>query len=157
MPRGDPPDTAPDASREAPSAGSARRPNHVDAHVSRRLRLRRVLLGLSQDELARRLGITAQQVQKYEAGETRISASRLHAIARLLSVEISFFFEELEDREAGAPDAAQTAQAGKADLGDLMARREARELVESYFAITDERLRRKVLGMLELLRERGEE
>ena len=75
---------------------SSKKPTHVDEHVGKRLRLRRNLLGLSQDEIARRLGLTSQLIQKYEAGETRISASRLYSIAVQLAVPITWFFDELE-------------------------------------------------------------
>jgi ribosome-binding protein aMBF1 (putative translation factor) len=81
---------------------SSKKPTHVDEHVGKRLRLRRNLLGLSQDELARRLGLTSQLIQKYEAGETRISASRLYGIAGQLAVPITWFFDELEGK-AGVP------------------------------------------------------
>ena len=76
---------------------SSKKPNHVDQHVGTRLRLRRNLLDLSQDELARRLGLTAQLIQKYEAGETRISASRLYEISNQLAITITWFFEGLDE------------------------------------------------------------
>ena len=82
--------------RGAKNRVSSKKPTHVDEHVGKRLRLRRNLLGLSQDELAKRLGLTSQLIQKYEAGETRISASRLYAIAVQLAVPITWFFDELE-------------------------------------------------------------
>ncbi len=135
--------------RERRDGESVKRPNHVDAHVARRMRLRRVLLGLSQEELAKRLGLTPQQVQKYEAGETRISASRLYAIAGHLAVSLTWFFEELE---ADGPDGAPETPAGTPDISELMGRREARELVQAYFSIADARVRRKVLEMADLLR-----
>ena len=106
--------------------------------------------------MARRLGLTSQQVQKYEAGETRISASRLYDMARQLAVPITWFFDELEEAKRAEPGSASTGKPGsadQADLAQLMARREARQLVELYFGITDERLRKKVLEVAGVLKE----
>src|SRR5262245_25163813 len=147
------------ASRPTKKRGkaSSKKPTQVDEHVAKRIRLRRVLLGLSQDELAKRLGVTAQQVQKYEAGESRVSASRLYAIALHLAVPIMWFFAELDDNpdrqdsERAPPGGEGATKMGKPDLSDLMSRREARDLVEVYFRISDAKLRRKVLEMAGLL------
>ena len=135
---------------------SSKKPNHVDQHVGRRLRLRRNLLDLSQDELARRLGLTAQLIQKYEAGETRISASRLYDVAAQLAVPITWFFEELaEKRRISAP--LDQAAEKTPNWSELVNRRESRQLLELYFGIPDERLRRKVLEVAQLLRTRDVE
>jgi transcriptional regulator with XRE-family HTH domain len=134
----------------------SKKPNRVDQHVARRMRLRRVLLGMSQDELAQRLGGSPQQVQKYEAGETRISASRLYEIGQQLGVPITWFFADLDDDARGL-DIVETGQmpgsSGKQQrhLAELMASREARDLVTTYFGISDPRLRKKVLEMAGLL------
>jgi transcriptional regulator with XRE-family HTH domain len=129
---------------------SSRKPNHVDQHVGKRLRLRRNLLELSQDQLARQLGLTAQLIQKYEVGDTRISASRLYDVAVQLAVPITWFFEELEQKSRS------TAAAGRPlertpNWSDLVGKRESRQLLELYFGIPDERLRRKVLEVAQLL------
>jgi transcriptional regulator with XRE-family HTH domain len=129
---------------------SSKKPNHVDEHVGKRLRLRRNLVGLSQDELARRLGLTSQLIQKYEAGETRISASRLYDIAGQLAVPITWFFDELEDKKRTSVKSEQTSQGQ--DWSELVTKRESRELLELYFGIPDERLRRKVLEMAQILK-----
>jgi transcriptional regulator with XRE-family HTH domain len=129
---------------------SSKKPNHVDIHVGKRLRLRRNLLGLSQDELARRLGLTSQLIQKYEAGETRISASRLYDIAGQLAVPITWFFDELEDRRPTSAKSEQSSQGQ--DWSELVTKPESRQLLELYFAIPDERLRRKVLEVAQLLK-----
>ena len=84
-----------------PTAG----PHPVDVHVGRAVRWRRKLRGLSQQALAERIGLTFQQVQKYETGANRISASALHAISGALEVPIAFFFDGLPETVAGAPDA----------------------------------------------------
>jgi len=132
---------------------SSKKPNHVDQHVGKRLRLRRSLLDLSQDELARRLGLTAQLIQKYEAGETRISASRLYDVATQLAVPITWFFEELAEK--GCVSAPLDQAIGKTPhWSELVNRRESRQLLELYFGIADERLRRKVMEVAQLLRTR---
>src|SRR5215475_12108612 len=87
---------------------SSKKPTHVDEHVGKRLRLRRNLLGLSQDELAKRLGLTSQLIQKYEAGETRISASRLYGMAVQLAVPITWFFDELESKKRPSVESKQS-------------------------------------------------
>nr|WP_210267817.1 helix-turn-helix transcriptional regulator [Bradyrhizobium aeschynomenes] len=119
------------------------------------MRLRRNLLDLSQDDLARRLGLTAQLIQKYEAGETRISASRLYEIANQLAVPITWFFDEIDAKARAAAPQASHEQA--TDFSELVTKRESRQLLELYFGISDERLRQKVLQMAELLRSRDDE
>jgi transcriptional regulator with XRE-family HTH domain len=141
-------------------AGSAlsKKPNRVDQHVARQMRLRRVLLGMSQEDLAQRLGGSPQQVQKYEAGETRISASRLYEIGQQLGVPITWFFNDLDDTSGlqVAEPGQMPAPVGKQQphIADLMASREARDLVTTYFGISDPRLRKKLLEMAGLLTNR---
>ena len=128
---------------------SSKKPNHVDRHVAKRLRLRRNLLDLSQDDLARRLGLTSQLIQKYEAGETRISASRLYEIAAQLAVPITWFFDELQEATRRS---IQPNQGSEVDWSELVTKRESRELLELYFGIGDERLRRKVVEVAQLFK-----
>ncbi|WP_311976130.1 helix-turn-helix domain-containing protein [Bradyrhizobium aeschynomenes] len=149
------PDRRPAASQGKRLRRSSKKPNYVDQHVGTRLRLRRNLLDLSQDDLARRLGLTAQLIQKYEAGETRISASRLYEIANQLAVPITWFFDEIDVNARAA--ATQASQEQAADFSELVTKRESRQLLELYFGISDERLRRKVLQMAELLRSRDDD
>jgi transcriptional regulator with XRE-family HTH domain len=129
---------------------SSKKPNYVDEHVGRRSRLRRNLLGLSQDELAKRLGVTSQLIQKYEAGETRISASRLYEIAAQLGVPIIWFFDELEDKKRSLVESEHASEAQ--DWSELITKPESRQLLELYFSISDERLRRKVMQVAQLLK-----
>jgi transcriptional regulator with XRE-family HTH domain len=103
----------------------------VDAHVGKRIRHRRWMVGMTQQQLADKVGIKFQQIQKYETGMNRVSASRLWDIADALGVQISFFFEGLSDDVAAA--AAQ---------GDILADKEALELVRSYYAIPEAQRRR---------------
>ena len=77
-----------------------RDPNYVDRHVGTRMRMRRLLIGMSQERLGELLGITFQQVQKYEKGSNRVSASRLHQVAKVLNVTVQFFFDELQGDSA---------------------------------------------------------
>jgi len=103
----------------------------VDVHVGKRVRHRRWMVGMTQQQLAEKVGIKFQQIQKYETGMNRISASRLWDIADALSVPISFFFEGLNaEGDTDAPAA------------DMMADKEAMELVRSYYAIPEEQRRR---------------
>ncbi len=104
----------------------------VDAHVGKRIRHRRWMIGMTQQQLADRVGIKFQQIQKYETGMNRVSASRLWDIAQVLSVPIGFFFDGLSD---AATDAATT-------VGDIFADREALELVRTYYAIPEAQRRR---------------
>ena len=105
----------------------------VDVHVGKRVRHRRWMVGMTQQQLGDIVGIKFQQIQKYETGMNRISASRLWDIAQALDVSISFFFEGFEDE--AAPAAHTTADLP--ERGDLLADKEALELVRSYYAIPE--------------------
>jgi transcriptional regulator with XRE-family HTH domain len=137
-------------------------PNPIDMHVGARLRLRRTLLGLSQEKLGEAIGLTFQQVQKYERGANRIGASRLFDIARVLDVPIGYFFEEMSDDTAkkspsqliGRDDELEPEPYEK----DPMARRETLELVRAYYKISDPQLRRRLFDMTKALaRAEGED
>lgn len=136
------------------------KPNPVDVHVGQRLRQRRVLVGLSQEKLARMVGITFQQVQKYERGANRIVASRLYQLARVLDVPISYFFDELTERAANDAGSPAAANAEKDILGhDVMAERETLDLVRTYYSIESEQIRRRAFDLLRALskQQAGEE
>ena len=107
----------------------------VDAHVGKRVRHRRWMTGMTQQQLAEKVGIKFQQIQKYETGMNRISASRLWDIAHALEVPVAYFFEGLEEEAAAV-------EATTAPRGDLLADREALELVRSYYAIPETQRRR---------------
>ena len=107
----------------------------VDVHVGKRIRHRRWTQGTTQQQLADQVGIKFQQIQKYETGANRVSASRLWDIARALEVPVSFFFEGMPGAEAAEP-----APAGMP--GDLLSDREALELLRSYYAIPEAQRRR---------------
>ena len=129
----------------------SRGPDYVDVHVGTQVRARRILLGLSQEKLAEGLGITFQQVQKYERGSNRISASRLYNIAQLLDVPITYFFEGLDDKKSpGFKEAFTLAQGegGRDFPDDLMSRKETLSLLRYYYSISDDSLRQKFTDLL---------
>ncbi|MDR9394456.1 helix-turn-helix domain-containing protein [Roseovarius sp. SYSU LYC5161] len=108
----------------------------VDVHVGKRIRHRRWLVGMTQQQLAENVGIKFQQIQKYETGANRVSASRLWDIADALDVDVSFFF-------AGIDDGGKEPQEDVADMpADLLGNKEALELVRSYYAIPENQRRR---------------
>ncbi|EPX78616.1 helix-turn-helix domain-containing protein [Salipiger mucosus] len=112
----------------------------VDVHVGKRIRHRRWLVGMTQQQLAESVGIKFQQIQKYETGANRVSASRLWDIADALDVPVSFFFEGIEAEQGSEPvEAPEQAASVPADLlGD----KEALDLVRSYYAIPENQRRR---------------
>lgn len=120
-------------------------PNPVDVYVGSRIRLRRLLLGMSQEKLGEGLGITFQQVQKYEKGTNRVGASRLQAIAGTLGVKPSFFFE-------GSPEGAQVdddSAAGEiGGLNGFLASKEGLELNRAFTKIEDARLRKQIVALV---------
>ncbi|OHB41384.1 MAG: transcriptional regulator [Phenylobacterium sp. RIFCSPHIGHO2_01_FULL_70_10] len=122
-------------------------PNPVDVHVGRRGRLRRKELGVSQAWLADRLGLTFQQVQKYERGANRISASKLYQIASVLEVPITYFFEGLDD--PAAPKGARYAHAFTGVVEELLSQPNGPELAEAFLSIRRRSVRR---GLAELAR-----
>jgi len=109
----------------------------VDVHVGKRIRHRRWMVGMTQQQLGETVGIKFQQIQKYETGMNRVSASRLWDIAQAMEVPISFFFEGVEDESAVVDDMVQSKQ-----KGDLLADKEALELVRSYYSIPEQQRRR---------------
>lgn len=123
----------------------------IDNHVGRRIRRRRRLLGLTQQSLAEALGLRFQQIQKYECGANRVTASRLYQLARALNVPTTYFFD-------GLPEAIVAAHAGEADAAmlpsDVMAQSETLELIRAYYQL-GERPRRKLLDLAKSLREDG--
>ncbi|MEQ9643681.1 MAG: helix-turn-helix transcriptional regulator [Alphaproteobacteria bacterium] len=126
----------------------ASNPNPVDIHVGGRVRLRRTLMGMSQEKLGEALGLTFQQVQKYERGTNRIGSSRLYQLSRILDVPVSFFFDDMAD-EGAATGFAEPGQAGFEH--DQMTRRETLELVRAYYRITDPQVRRRVYELMKSL------
>ncbi len=113
----------------------------VDVHVGKRVRHRRWMVGMTQQQLGEAVGIKFQQIQKYETGMNRVSASRLWDIAKAMDVDVRFFFEGIEEGVTdSAPEEGQT-ESPKMQ-GDLLADKEALELVRSYYAIPENQRRR---------------
>jgi transcriptional regulator with XRE-family HTH domain len=133
------------------------KPNPIDVHVGRRLRLRRTLLGMSQERLAQLLGLTFQQIQKYERGVNRIGSSRLYELGQILDVPISFFFDDMADggraSHAFAPglaeDTAGFALDGAREL--QLDKRETLELVRAYNRIADPAVRKRLFELAKAL------
>ena len=126
------------------------KPNPIDVHVGTRVRLRRTLLGMSQEKLGEAIGLTFQQVQKYERGANRVGASRLFVLSRVLDVPVSYFFEEMTAPAASAADAGLSGIAETPTAGyeaDPMMRRETLELVRAYYRIADPQIRRRLFNL----------
>jgi len=136
----------------------ANKPNPIDAHVGRRVRLRRTLLGMSQERLGELLGLTFQQVQKYERGVNRIGSSRLYELGQILDVPVSFFFDDLPQEElrmsgglpyAGLAEERAPFEHEEEDL--LLDKRETLELVRIYHRIGDSTLRKRLFELAKAL------
>ena len=164
---------------DLPGDGTPDRPEResrsspIDAHVGARIRLRRTLLGMSQERLGEALGLTFQQVQKYERGVNRVGASRLFDLSRVLDVPISFFFDDMPETLATSYGG-QTGPLGPrrnfafaesqdsfgtmtsmAGGDEAMSRRETLELVRAYYRITDPAVRKQVFDLIKSLAPKG--
>lgn len=126
--------------------------NPVDSYVGARIRLRRRMLGLSQEKLGNAVGLSFQQVQKYEKGANRIGAGKLWRFAEFLGVPVGFFFEGVDENIDGIP--AGVAESAS-DVFDAHMDRETNELVDAYYAIKDEKLRNRYVGLLRAIGETG--
>lgn len=134
--------------------GAKGKPNPIDVHVGSRVRLRRTLLGMSQEKLAKAVGLTFQQIQKYERGANRIGASRLFQFTRVLDVPVSFFYDDMpSDAGNGIPGLSEGPSA-TFEQGNL-ARRETLELVRAYYKITDPSVRRRLFDLTKALGRSG--
>lgn len=126
------------------------KPNPIDVHVGARVRLRRTLLGMSQEKLGEAIGLTFQQVQKYERGANRIGASRLFDLSRVLDVPVAYFFEDLQAEPA--PSVAGRAvglseEPAEAYQAGPLIKRETLELVRAYLRINDQQIRRRLFDL----------
>ena len=133
---------------EAPRGGS-RRANPMDVHVGTRVRLRRMLLGMSQEKLGEHLGLTFQQVQKYEKGVNRIGASRLYDLGKVLGVPVQFFYDEAP---AGVMTSAYAQgfadKPGESYIVEFLGSREGLELNKAFSRITDPKKRRSIVDLV---------
>ena len=124
-------------------------PDYVDVHVGKRLRIRRSLLGLSQEKLAEAIGLTFQQIQKYERGTNRVSAGRLYQFSKILDVPVSYFYEQIgesvgKNTAAGMSDNAQQPFGTANESSDLLQKKETLDLLRVYYAVKDENLRKDI-------------
>ncbi len=128
------------------------KPNQIDIYVGKRLRMRRTLRGMSQAELGQALGLTFQQIQKYEQGSNRIGSSRLYDLAKILETPITYFFDDILNtgsEESGVE--------GGLDLRtDPTAKRETLELVRSFARINDPSIRHSLLNLIDTLKDEDE-
>ncbi len=132
---------------------SVRAPNPVDVHVGTRVRLRRTLLGMTQTGLGQAIGLTFQQVQKYERGVNRIGSSRLYDLARVLDVPVNFFFDEMPKDVASKSTAASSGppEGAEAFDPDIVSKRETLELVRAYYKIENARVRKRLFELVKVL------
>ena len=134
----------------------ASKPDPIDVHVGSRVRLRRTLLGMSQEKLGDALGLTFQQIQKYERGANRIGASRLYKIAKILNVPVSYFYEE-------RPEDVESANRGLSDIApepfevDQLNKRETLELVRAYYRVKDARVRKRIFELIKAIAKSDQE
>lgn len=127
-----------------------KKPNPIDVHVGGRIRLRRNMLGMSQEKLGESLGITFQQIQKYEKGTNRVGASRLQAIASILSAPVAFFFEGAPGDE-DIPAKGMAEEGGAAYVVDFLNSSEGVQLNRAFVRIADPKVRRKVIDLVKAL------
>jgi len=131
-------------------AENKKKPNPIDIHVGSRVRLRRNMLGMSQEKLGESLGITFQQIQKYEKGTNRVGASRLQAIASILSVPVSFFFEDAPGQD-GAAAGGFAEDSSTSFVVDFLNSAEGIQLNRAFARIADVRVRRKIIDLVKAL------
>ena len=131
------------------------KPNPIDIHVGSRVRSRRTLLGMSQEKLGEAIGLTFQQVQKYERGANRVGASRLYDLSRVLDVPVSYFFDEMPSNALSGRPMSGRGRKGFGEAGtpfeqekDPLIKRETLELVRAYYKIREARVRKRIFEMV---------
>lgn len=132
-------------------------PDPVDKHVGQRLRVRRSLMGVSQEKLAEAIGLTFQQIQKYERGTNRISAGRLFQFSKILEVPIAYFYEQFEkepNQSNAAYGLADNEQETLTEFDDVMRRKETLDLIRVYYSIDDPIMRKDLFKFVKSMAER---
>lgn len=127
------------------------KPDPIDIHVGSRVRLRRTLLGMSQEKLGNALGLTFQQIQKYERGANRIGSSRLYKLSKILDVPVAFFFEELPEDTRKKARGLREAAASEAFETDKLSKRETLELVRAYYKIGDAKVKKRLFELVKAI------
>ncbi len=125
---------------------SKKKPNPIDIHVGSRVRLRRMMLGMSQEKLGGQLGITFQQIQKYEKGTNRIGASRLQHISTVMSIPVAYFFEDAPATPGTAPGLSESASSDY--VVDFLSSTEGIQLNKAFVRIRDPKLRRRIIDLV---------
>lgn len=128
-----------------------KKPHPIDVHVGGRVRLRRTMLGMSQDRLADSLGLTFQQIQKYEKGVNRIGASRVFEISRVLGVPIQFFFDDYDVETGRSYGFAEAGADDGASMMELLNSPEGVQLCKHFASIRDPKIRKRVLELVKSL------
>jgi transcriptional regulator with XRE-family HTH domain len=135
---------------DADEEKGSRRPNPIDIHVGSRVRFRRMLLGMSQEKLGEKLGLTFQQIQKYEKGINRIGASRLFDLAHVLGVSVQFFYEEAPATEPQPLDGFAEKPA-EGSIVEFLRSRDGLELNKAFVRISDAKARRAIVDLVRSL------
>lgn len=128
---------------------SKKSPNPIDKHVGSRVRMRRMMISMSQEKLGEKLGITFQQIQKYEKGTNRIGASRLQQIATVLGVQVGFFFEGAPVQDSSSKGFSDSAS--PAYVSDFLATSDGLALTKAFMKITDSKVRRRIVDLVEAM------
>ncbi len=127
-----------------------KKPNPIDIHVGSRIRLRRTMLRMSQEKLGESLGITFQQIQKYEKGTNRVGASRLQNISSILNVPVSFFFEDAPGENRASPARIEEASSSNFVV-DFLSSSEGLQLNRAFVKISDPKVRRRIVDLVKAL------
>jgi transcriptional regulator with XRE-family HTH domain len=130
-------------------------PNPIDKHVGSRVRMRRMMLGMSQEKLGAALGLTFQQVQKYEKGTNRIGASRMAQISETLQVPVAFFYEGAPSGMGGPPGLGEAQS--PAYVADFLATSDGLALVKAFQQIADGKIRRRIVDLVEAIAGQGKD
>lgn len=125
-------------------------PHPVDIHVGKRLRQRRTILGLSQEAIGKAIGVTFQQVQKYERGVNRMGSSRLYEFSKILSVPVSFFFEDMDKPSSGTLSAGVAEETAGFEH-EKISSRETLEMMRAYYRIGEPQVRKRVFELIKSL------
>ncbi len=131
-----------------------KKPNPTDIHVGSRIRLRRNMMGMSQEKLGDMLGITFQQIQKYEKGTNRVGASRIQAISEILEVPVAFFFEDIPGHDAVVPRGLSEDPSTMRTM-DFVTSAEGLQLNRAFVKIADTKVRRRLLDLVKALASEG--
>lgn len=126
-------------------------PHPIDIHVGKRLRLRRTLLGMSQEAIGTAIGVSFQQIQKYERGINRMGASRLYDFAKILDVPVSHFFDEYEAEQTSGAGGMAESSAAAFEYEDPIASRETMEMMRAYYQIPSKAVRKRVFELIKTL------